>query len=285
MPFWRASPFAPGGTGLLHSGRVRRTGSRLRRCDCPGPQGGGRPSAGPGGGGPPRTAGWFSLPIMVGTPGRGWPGQHGRTSGGPVLAGARRDVASVARAIARFEPVAMSRALIRRVRARPPAARGWRSSRWSATTCGCGIWGRCSWSTAMAAWRAWTWVSTGGGTSRCTRTSEDRPWVLRCWACRGSPPVRRGRRRTGGGWPGDRHGHRESSIINPNRNPGMSKGQITDQHLRSSWRRYDDLGPGPAGPRHHRRSHRWPGTVRPARRGDCGPASRGPRRHERMGGL
>ena len=83
-----------------------------------------------------------------------WPAR--RDIWGSMLPGVRDDVARVARAIAVFEPVVMV--------ARPDQARE------AARACGKGMeilelvnddlwmrtWGRCSWSTATAGWRAWT---------------------------------------------------------------------------------------------------------------------------------
>jgi hypothetical protein len=78
----------------------RAVAARLRPSRATAPHGKARPE---------RREAWAGPfpPITLPTAGRGWPGQPALTSWGGMLPGVRSDVAAVARAIARFEPVSM----------------------------------------------------------------------------------------------------------------------------------------------------------------------------------
>ena len=192
----------------------------------------------------------------------GWHGQPAATSGA-LLPGVRSDVAAVARTIAAFEPVAMV--------ARPDQARGrragmrpaWRSSNLSTTTCGCATWARFPGrrpGRACGPGPELQWLGQQAGP--CPRR-PNRP--------RSAPPARRPqvhrpirlrRRRAGGQRAGHGHGDRELDH-QPQPQPRAVQGPAHHGDPRLPRRQEDDLGSGAARPRHHRRSHRRPGQVRP----------------------
>ncbi|HEY6278410.1 MAG TPA: agmatine deiminase family protein [Streptosporangiaceae bacterium] len=181
-----------------------------------------------GGDGTPRSAGWFAPADHV-RHSRTWMAWPARTDiWGAMLAGVRGDVASVARAIARFEPVAMV--------ARPDQARE------AAAACGKGVaivplvnddlWMRDMGPVFLINGRgglAGLDMNFNGWGNKQVHPDDARI-ARKILALLGVPRFTAPFVAEGGALEVDGQGTvmaTESSIINPNRNPGRSKAQLT----------------------------------------------------------
>jgi Porphyromonas-type peptidyl-arginine deiminase len=181
-----------------------------------------------GGDGTPRSAGWFAPADHVPHT-RTWMAWPARADiWGAMLAGVRRDVASVARAIARFEPVAMV--------ARPQQAHA------AAAACGQGVeivplanddlWMRDMGPVFLVNGRgglAGLDMNFNGWGNKQVHPNDARI-AREVLALLGVPRFTAPFTAEGGALEVDGQGAvlaTESSIINPNRNPGLSKAQLT----------------------------------------------------------
>jgi agmatine deiminase len=198
--------------------------------DAPVPRGkqAARPSSERGGSGTPRSSGWFAPADHV-RHSRTWMAWPARADiWGPMLAGVRHDVASVARAVARFEPVAMV--------ARPDQARE------AAAACGRGVqivplvnddlWMRDMGPVFLVNGRggmAGLDMNFNGWGNKQVHANDARV-ARQVLALLGVPRFTAPFVAEGGALEVDGQGTvmaTESSVINPNRNPGQSKAQLT----------------------------------------------------------